>query len=70
MEQAFDLKVRDRTTGKTFTRVWDGRSEEDAARRYVDCFRDHEVFATRPHRETNILIVGRPGRIIEPGDRP
>ena len=28
--------------------TWEGKNEEDAARRYVDCFRDAVVVATRP----------------------
>ena len=39
----YELKLQ---TGKVVT--WEGRSEEDAARRYVDTFRDAVVIATRP----------------------
>jgi hypothetical protein len=59
---AFDLKL---ATGKVVT--WDGTDELDAARRYVDTFRDATVVATRQHKEVNVVaVLARGYRIIEP----
>lgn len=42
IERKYDLKLADGGTAE-----WTGTSGEDAARRYVDCFRDATVIATR-----------------------
>lgn len=43
---------------------WDGKDEEDAAHRYVDCHRDEAVVATREANRHGIFVLGRAGRII------
>ncbi|MDP2945876.1 MAG: hypothetical protein Q8N61_00255 [bacterium] len=59
-EQEFELKL---ATGKFVT--WNGQDGEEAARRYVDCFRGVKVVAWRWPRHG--LFIGM-RRILEPGD--
>ena len=57
-----DLKL---ASGHVVT--WSGSNELDAAYRYVDTFRDAVVVATRPARDTNVVVVlSRGVHIIEP----
>ena len=43
--------------------VWEGKTPEDAARRYVDCHRDQVVVATRPYPRHGLFLLGT-GRIV------
>lgn len=61
----FELKL---SGGKVV--VWEGKSGEDAAHRYVDMHRDATVIAWRHHNRTGVFEIERPDRIriLEPGD--
>ena len=58
-ERRYDLKLDDGSTAS-----WTGTDGENAARRYVDCFRDATVIATRlAYSEQFGVFTG--GRIID-----
>ena len=54
----YQLKLRN---GKVV--IWEGKTPEDAAQRYVDCFREQVVVATRSYPQYGVFVLGA-GRIV------
>ena len=59
MDRRYDLKLK---SGKVVQ--WNGTDAVDAAIRYVDCFRDAVVVATREADHHGLHVLGA-GRIVE-----
>jgi hypothetical protein len=56
-ESVYELKVK-LPNGRTKIVTWTGRGGEDAARRYVDCHREHTVIATRLGERHGLFVLG------------